>query len=60
VPENLAVRAVLAGAVVLAGGDVRHVRHFSRHTNIETLLRYDDNRPDEAGDGAGLFGQDAG
>jgi integrase/recombinase XerC len=34
-------------------GDVRKVAKFSRHKNIQTLLRYDDNRKDMAGEVAG-------
>ena len=34
------------------------VRHFSRHAKIETLLRSDDNRRDEAGAIARLLGED--
>jgi integrase/recombinase XerC len=47
-------------ALDLAGGDVRRVRRFSRHAKLETLLRYDDNRRDEAGAIARLLGDDAG
>ena len=47
-------------ALDLAGGDVRRVRRFSRHAKLETLLRYDDNRRDEAGAIARLLGEDAG
>lgn len=46
-------------ALDLAGGDVRRVRRFSRHAKLETLLRYDDNRRDEAGAIARLLGDDA-
>lgn len=31
-------------------GDVRKVARFSRHKNIQTLLKYDDNRKDLGGD----------
>lgn len=38
-----------------SGGDVRKVREFSRHAKLETLLVYDDNLQDHAGDiAAGL------
>jgi integrase/recombinase XerC len=47
-------------ALDLAGGDVRRVRRCSRHAKIETLLRYDDSRRDEAGAIAHLLGEDAG
>ena len=46
-------------ALDLAHGDVRRVRRFSRHAKLETLLRYDDNRRDEAGAIAHLLGEDA-
>ncbi|MDR3638668.1 MAG: tyrosine-type recombinase/integrase [Isosphaeraceae bacterium] len=46
-------------ALDLAGGDVRRVRRFSRHAKLETLLRYDDNRRDEAGAIAHLLGEDS-
>lgn len=46
-------------ALDLAGGDVRRVRRFSRHAKVETLLRYDDNRVDEAGAIARLLGEDS-
>ena len=46
-------------ALDLAGGDVRRVRKFSRHAKPETLLRYDDNRRDDAGALARLLGDDA-
>jgi integrase/recombinase XerC len=46
-------------ALDLAGGDVRKVRRFSRHAKLETLLRYDDNRRDEAGAIADLLGEDS-
>ena len=43
----------------LAGGDVRKVQRFSRHGKLETLLRYDDNRREEAGAIAHLLGEDS-
>jgi integrase/recombinase XerC len=36
-------------ALDLAGGDVRRVQRFSRHSKLETLMRYDDARRDDAG-----------
>jgi integrase/recombinase XerC len=45
-------------ALDLAEGDVRKVKKFSRHAKLETLLRYDDNRRDEAGAIAKLLGED--
>ncbi|MCW2986943.1 MAG: putative phage integrase [Conexibacter sp.] len=38
-------------------GDVRKVREFSRHSKVETLLRYDDNRRDSAGEVAGTVAE---
>jgi integrase/recombinase XerC len=46
-------------ALDLAQGDVRKVRRFSRHAKLETLLKYDDNRADEAGVIARMLGQDS-
>jgi integrase/recombinase XerC len=46
-------------ALDLAGGDVRRVQRFSRHAKLETLLKYDDNRRDEAGAIAHLLGEDS-
>ncbi|MGO8903931.1 MAG: hypothetical protein ACLQU5_37190 [Isosphaeraceae bacterium] len=45
-------------ALDLCAGDVRRVRRFSRHAKVETLLRCDDNRRDEAGAIARLPGDD--
>jgi integrase/recombinase XerC len=42
----------------LSGGNVRKARKFSRHTKLETLALYDDNREDDAGAMAGLLGDD--
>lgn len=35
-------------------GDVRRVRQFSRHAKVETVLAYDDQRTDAAGEIAGV------
>jgi integrase/recombinase XerC len=56
-PHGLRHQAITR-ALDLCGGDVRRVRHFSRHAKIDTLLRYDDNRRDEAGTIARLLGGD--
>jgi integrase/recombinase XerC len=40
------------------GGDVRKVQKASRHAKLETLLKYDDARRDDAGDIARLLGED--
>jgi integrase/recombinase XerC len=37
------------------GADMRRVRKFSRHSDVATVLIYDDNRRDVAGEVAGLF-----
>ena len=42
--------AAITEALDLAGGDVRSVRHFSRHAKFVTLIVYDDKRADLAGD----------
>ena len=46
--------AGITTALDLTGGDVRKVRGFSRHANVQTLLTYDDNRQDFAGQVAAL------
>jgi integrase/recombinase XerC len=46
-------------ALDLSGGDVRKVQRFSRHAKLETLLRYDDARRDDAGDIARQLGEDS-
>lgn len=45
-------------ALDLSGGDVRKVQRFSRHAKLETLMRYDDARRDDAGDIARQLGED--
>jgi integrase/recombinase XerC len=42
--------SAITAALDLTGGDVRKVQRFSRHRNLQTLLRYDDNRQDLGGD----------
>jgi integrase/recombinase XerC len=42
--------AAITAALDLLGGDVRRVQKFSRHRNVQTVLRYDDSRRDEGGD----------
>ncbi len=44
----------------LTGGDVRAVQRWTRHKSVETVLKYDDNRRDLAGDLARKLGQDGG
>jgi len=46
--------AAITEALDLTGGDVRAVARFSGHRKIETLMIYDDNRQDIAGDVARL------
>jgi integrase/recombinase XerC len=47
-------------AALDAGIDVRQVRRFSRHAKLDTLLAYDDNRADLAGDVARRVAAEAG
>lgn len=42
--------AAITTALDLTNGDVRAVQKFSRHANVATVIRYDDNRQDLAGD----------
>ncbi len=42
----------------LVHGDVRKVQRFSRHAKLETLMRYDDARRDDAGNLAQMLGDD--
>jgi integrase/recombinase XerC len=42
--------AAITEALELNNGDVRKVAKFSRHKNIQTLLKYDDNRRDLGGE----------
>lgn len=42
-------------ALDLVDGDVRRVRHFSRHARIDTVVLYDDARADHAGQIAALL-----
>jgi integrase/recombinase XerC len=46
--------AGITEALDKTGGDVRRVREFSRHSDVATVLIYDDNRKDVAGDVARL------
>ena len=39
----------ITSALEKTRGDVRAVQRFSRHKHLETLMRYDDNRKDDAG-----------
>jgi len=51
-PHGLRHAAITAG--LDATGDVRKVQKFSRHADLRTLQRYDDNRADFAGEVARL------
>ncbi len=42
--------SAITRALDLTNGDVRAVQRFSRHKNVQTLLKYDDNRLDMGGD----------
>jgi integrase/recombinase XerC len=41
-----------------SAGNVRMAQRFSRHVNLQTLLKYDDNRTDLGGQAAGLISQE--
>ena len=43
----------------LTGGDVRRVRRFTRHSKLDTVAVYDDNRQDFGGQLSELLGDDA-
>jgi len=55
-PHGLRHAAVTA-ALTLTNGDVRTVAKFSSHRSIQTVLIYDDNRSDVAGDVARLVAE---
>jgi integrase/recombinase XerC len=57
-PHGLRHSAITAA--LDAGLDVRQVRRFSRHAKLDTLLIYDDNRRDLAGDVARRVAEQAG
>jgi integrase/recombinase XerC len=42
--------AAITEALELTRGDVRAVQQFSRHRDLRTLMIYDDNRQDLAGE----------
>lgn len=46
--------AAITEALEKTGGNVRAVQRFSRHRDLRTLTRYDDNREDMAGEVAAL------
>ena len=51
--------AAITAALDRTGGDVRKVQRFSRHVNIQTLIRYDDRRTDPSTDIARLVADDS-
>ena len=53
-PHGLRHQAITE-ALDKTGGDVRRVARFSRHKRIETVMKYDDNRADFAGEIASLI-----
>ena len=50
--------AAITAALDATGGDVRQARHFSRHSRVDTLLVYDDQRQDFGGRIAELIAQE--
>lgn len=56
-PHGLRHSAITA-ALDATRGDVRAVQRFSRHADLRTLQRYDDNRADLAGEVARLVASD--
>ena len=52
-PHGIRHRAITR-ALDLTGGDIRAVAKFSRHRNLQTLVRYDDARRDTGGEVAAL------
>ena len=47
--------ASITAALDATGGDVRRVQRLSRHADLRTLTRYDDNRDDLQGEVTGLL-----
>ncbi len=50
--------AAITQALQVTGGDVVTVQRFSRHTNVQTVLVYNDNRLDKGGEVANLIAID--
>jgi len=50
--------SAITRALDLTGGNVREAARFSRHKNVNTLMRYDDRRRDDAGAIAGKLAGD--
>jgi integrase/recombinase XerC len=57
-PHGLRHTAITA-ALDLTGGNIRSAARFSRHAQVNTLQRYDDNRQDIAGDVARMVAEAA-
>lgn len=55
-PHGLRHQAITS-ALDLLGGDIRSVQRFSRHADPKTVMRYDDQRRDVAGDVAKLVSE---
>ena len=53
-PHGLRHAGITAG-LDMTGGDVRQVRVYSRHSDLKTLIEYDDNRQDFGGKVAGMI-----
>jgi hypothetical protein len=53
------LKAPSPGLSTWPGFDVSKVRRFSRHAKHDTLLKYNDNRRDEAGVLAKMLGEDS-
>jgi len=51
--------AAITRMLDLTSGNVRSVKRFSRHSKLDTLMVYDDNRADVAGELARLLVEDA-
>jgi integrase/recombinase XerC len=50
--------AAITSAVTKFKGDYRRVKGFSRHANVQTVLRYDDKAKDESGEVAKAVSED--
>jgi integrase/recombinase XerC len=50
--------AGITRALDVFSGDVRKVQRFSRHAKLDTVLKYDDNRRDDAGEISKKLGED--
>jgi integrase/recombinase XerC len=50
--------AAITAVLDRSGGNVRAAQRFSRHANLQTLVRYDDNRTDLGGEMARLISEE--